>query len=831
MLAQKPAIKQKDYNWDQEFKAIISDKGGFVLTQGNTGLYVYNTSSANTKFYSKAFNGKISSNEEMIVFRKPKDSLIVLNTRDNRMVNIDSVADFSLLNREILIRKVNGALYYFQDFKSRPISFSPVNKYEVDKHGTKVYYSNNDGFLISYSLLDKRVDTIFQGGDIRDFIIGKEIVVQKENEIIVIKTDKTQVSLSGVLDKQLEIADQPIQIELPTGKIYFRAVNRRKMKGADVGERYSDMQVWNYKDPYLYQMYLEENPDSSHYCLYDPGTGKIIDFGESQISYSPIKPDVANKFIIGLTPINAYERFWLKAARASCYLVNTSTGESKEIYHEMEGYYAMFHQLQLDPKQKYLLYYDLSLRNYRVYNIVTGTEAMLSKDTSLVLDNIDEDPASSPYPYGIAGWSADGKFVYVYDKYDLWKLDLEGKVSPSCVTMGMGSRTKRIFRIVNPGEDVYIREEENLLLSCFDVESRDNGFYELNIKKSSIRELIMDAHLYYNPDGRIQGEQPSRSLNKKYWLFQRMSASEYPNYFITKKFEKIIPVTQNEPQVNYNWMRSKVVKMGEVEGLLYLPEDFDPGKKYPIIFYLYQTFTDGVHQFIFPQLSDGTLNIPWYVSNGYLVLCPDVRYSMNEPGESVLRTVKIAKDYFSRQPYIDSLAIGLQGHSFGGYEVNYIVTHYNGFAAACAVSGASNLFTSYGNLRSGGTPGQVDFERGQFRMRKPIWEMPEVFLRNSPISSTNKVTTPLLLVSNKRDSSVLWSHAVEMFTAMRRQGKPCWLLQYDHSHHVIATEDRLDFSIRLQQYYDFYLKHLSEPEWMKVETRIRQRSKFPVVNY
>lgn len=108
--------------------------------------------------------------------------------------------------------------------------------------------------------------------------------------------------------------------------------------------------------------------------------------------------------------------------------------------------------------------------------------------------------------------------------------------------------------------------------------------------------------------------------------------------------------------------------------------------------------------------------------------------------------------------------------------------------------------------------------------------MPEVFLKNSPISSTNKVTTPLLLVSNKSDSSVLWSHAVEMFTAMRRQGKPCWLLQYDHSHHVIAYEDRLDFSLRLQQFYDCYLKHQRVPEWMKEETKARDRSKFPIIN-
>lgn len=828
LFGQKPAIKQENYNWNQSFDATISDKGTFVLTQSNTGLYVYHTSTGHSVYYANAFNGKISSNEKLVVFQQPNDTLGILNTKDNRVRYLDSVSNFQFLNTtgSILIQKVNGSLYAY--FSSLPITMDAVDKYIVDKSGSKVYYSDKHGL---YIFQNNRVDTIFKDGSIVDFKVDdlrKEVVVQLVNDIIVIKEDRIPISISQLLDPHLEIIDQGIQLEQPTGKIYFKAAAKKITKEVAASEKYSGMQVWNYKDPYLYPILVQKEVDSSHYCVFDPARNSILDFGNNQFNYYPINAAIENKFIIGLTPINVYEKHWQKSGRASCFLINTNNGNVKEIYHEMDGYSSMPFQLQLDPTQKFLLYYDLGIRKYRVYNIISGTETVLGRDTKLIFDNIDEDPSFTPSPYGIAGWSENGRFVYVYDKYDIWKLDLEGMDVPRCVTQQVGVRANRKFRLVNGGQEVYIREDEELLLACFDYSSRDNGYYELNIKKGSVRELIMDAHLYFNPGGSSQGKQPLRSLNKKYWLFQRMSAGEYPNYFITEKFKKIMPVTHFEPQADYNWMRTKLVKMGDVEGILYLPENFDAGKKYPIIFYLYERFTDGLNQYQFPQLSEGQLNIPWYVSNDYLVFAPDVKYRSNEPGESALRTVKISRDYFVKQSYIDSLSMGVQGHSFGGYEVNYIVTHYGGFAAACAVSGASNLFTSFGSLRAGGNSGQTNFERGQYRIRRPIWEIPEVFLNNSPISNTDKVTTPLLLVSNKRDSTVSWSHAVEMFTALRRQGKVCWLLQYDHSKHAISNEDALDFSIRMQQYFDYYLKHQRQADWMKVETRVRDRSRFPL---
>jgi len=825
LFGQKPLIQQKNYNWNQQLSATISDRGGFVLTEGIPGLYVYNTATRESALYAEAFNGVVSSDERLIIFQKPQDTLGVLNNRDHRMVYVDSVAGYQLINASVLVQKVNGALYCYQDtdqgFVGRPIALAGVKKYVENK---AVYYSTRDGILIRYNLGSKRADTIFQGGKIKDFVVNKSVFVRVGKDIIVIKGDKSRVNMSQLLDERFEISDQGFQVEAPTGRVYFKTVRKKVISRVASNEPYSDMQVWNAQDPYLYPMLLQEQVDSSHNCMYDPERNKVIDFGGG-LNLS-VKTDVANEYIIGLTPMNVFERYWQRGGRASCYLINTGTGVSKEIYHEMDGYLSMPFQLQMDPKQRYLLYYDLVGRKYRVYNIALGTETVLGKDPKLVFDDIDEDPSSSPAPYGIAGWSEDGRFAYVYDKYDIWKMDLEGRNLPLCVTQGIGVKMNRRFRLV----DGSIKENDDLLMTCFDFESRDNGFYFLNIKRGRVRELVMDAHLYFNPGGSILGEQPIRSRDKKYWLFSRMSAGEFPNYFITKKFDKITPVTSFSPQMSYNWMRSKLMKMGDVEGILYVPENFDEHKKYPIIFYLYEKFTDGINRFIYPQLSDGTLNIPWYVSNGYLVFSPDVNYRTNEPGESVLRTVKTARDYFARQVYVDSSAIGVQGHSFGGYEVNYIVTHYNGFAAACAVSGASNLFTSYGNLRFGGMPGQIDFERGQFRMRRPVWEMPEVFLKNSPISSTGGVTTPLLLVSNKRDSTVLWSHAVEMFTAMRRQGKQCWLLQYDHSHHVISMEDGLDFSLRMQGYFDYYLRHKREPEWMKEETGVRERSRLPVGN-
>jgi len=158
--------------------------------------------------------------------------------------------------------------------------------------------------------------------------------------------------------------------------------------------------------------------------------------------------------------------------------------------------------------------------------------------------------------------------------------------------------------------------------------------------------------------------------------------------------------------------------------------------------------------------------------------------------------------------------MGLQGHSFGGYETNYLITHSCLFAAACETAGVSDLISEYGSDARGTYP-MYHAELSQGRIGATPWQRADLYINNSPIFNADKVTTPLLMMHNKGDDVVPFSQGMEFFMALRRLGKRVWLLQYDGSGHVInGNKSALDFTIRVTQFFAHYLKDDPAPTWM-----------------
>src|SRR5581483_185656 len=250
------------------------------------------------------------------------------------------------------------------------------------------------------------------------------------------------------------------------------------------------------------------------------------------------------------------------------------------------------------------------------------------------------------------------------------------------------------------------------------------------------------------------------------------------------------------------------------EGILYRPEDFDPARRYPIIFYYYERMSDGLHNYLMPGFCEGKMNIPWFVSRGYLVFCPDIYYIRGDPGAGIYDCVVSAAKMMGERPWVDRHRMGIQGHSFGGYETNYLVTSTNSFAAAASAAGVTDLISMSGDAGFATNAGQYVVEFGLFRMKVPLWKDPAAYISNSPVFQADKVVTPLLIMQNKGDDAVPWGQGVEFFTALRRLGKPVWMLQYDHQGHRLYGRSVIDYTIRLTQFFDHYLKGGPEPRWM-----------------
>ena len=312
---------------------------------------------------------------------------------------------------------------------------------------------------------------------------------------------------------------------------------------------------------------------------------------------------------------------------------------------------------------------------------------------------------------------------------------------------------------------------------------------------------------------------PIKARDAAVYIVQRMSVGESPNYYYTTNFKNFTPLTDIHPEKDWNWLHAeshtwKALDGSSLQGILYKPENFEPSKKYPLIFYCGEKMSEGGNRYLIPAPADGRMNIPWFVSNGYLVFTPDIYYKIGDPGQSIYNAVISAADYLSKYPWVDSSKMGLQGFELGAYAVNYLVTHTNRFAAACSASGVCDLISIYGALDENGASQYPRIEGYPYRLGATLWENPDLYIKNSPIFDADKVTTPLLTMHNKKDEIVPFAQGVEFFTGLRRLGKTAWMLQYDDGDHTVWGPSAVDFSIRVGQFFDHYLKNAPAPVWM-----------------
>jgi dipeptidyl aminopeptidase/acylaminoacyl peptidase len=454
-----------------------------------------------------------------------------------------------------------------------------------------------------------------------------------------------------------------------------------------------------------------------------------------------------------------------------------------------------------------VVYYDYADHNYYSYNTLTGEAKNITQNAAVSwVDEEPEWPAHEPTLYFIAGWHKADKGVYIYDRYDIWRADLTGGKKPVNVTRGYGRRNKTVLRFSDHNH--VFNDNEKVMVRGFNEDSKDQGFYELQpgIVQNPVK-LSTGAYL-------LNTQRAFHAKNGKGHIYIQETATSAPNYFYTSDHRRFKQLTDIQPQKGYNWMAAKLINWTMLDGnpsqgILYMPENFDSTKKYPVIFYYYMGgMSNKLHEFVRPAPTV-TLDYAYYASNGYLVCVPDIHFKTGAPGHSAYNAVVSAASYLSQFSWIDSTRMGLAGHSFGAYETNYLVAHSNKFRAAYAGCGYGNLVRLYGQS----SVGLYWCEIGQTGIGNSLTDSPELYISNSPVFNTANIKTPLLLLSNKKDITN-YEHGLELFIALRRQRKPAWMLQYDNGGHGLDGNDVNDFALRQSQFFDHYLKGASPPVWM-----------------
>ncbi len=572
--------------------------------------------------------------------------------------------------------------------------------------------------------------------------------------------------------------------------------------------------IWNYTDANLQSTQLkslETSLKSTEAVIFKPATNQFTYLGkinDRQIQYTN---EGDGSFAMATIDSNyTIASQWEGYGKRDLYAIQTSNGVKQLIHKGLKG-----NLVTASYDGSVVVYYDEVAKQYKSYNTITKQSKHIAKDIPYPLYDEDNDVPDDPNAYGVAMWMDNNKSFILYDRYDLWLVDATGLNASQLLTKGRN--TKRIYRFVNLKQDKkYIGFKDTILLKSFNEIDKNEGLSLLDLSNRAVFSLNdLPMHLTTIVGAKNTNDFVVMQEDEK-------NAGNLFHYVMSEEKQNPTALTTINPQqASYNWMQSQLVKWKSytnktAEGILYLPEDFDSKKKYPMIVYFYERNNQTLHNYLPPSPTPSRLNIPFFVSRGYVVFVPDIWYKKGYPGQGAYDYIVSGTRAIIQKGFIDSTRIGLQGQSWGGYQIAYLITKTNLYAAAWAGAPVVNMTSAYGGIRWGaGINRQFQYEKTQSRIGANLWERPDLYIKNSPLFELNKVKTPIVIMSNDADDAVPWYQGIEMFTAMRRLSKPIWMLVYNNeAHNLVERKNRKDIQIREQQFFDHYLKGAPMPVWM-----------------
>jgi dipeptidyl aminopeptidase/acylaminoacyl peptidase len=606
-------------------------------------------------------------------------------------------------------------------------------------------------------------------------------------------------------------ADGTISFSKDETKMFFGLATPPIIKDTTlIDEEIVNVEVWTYNEPRLYtvqELQVEKDKKKSYLTVIHLNqNNKLVQIATTEYPEAALGDEGNAGYALVSTSI-PYQLAgqWQGGAASDYAVVNTNTGETTRILTGIRG------RMNLSPAAKYVYGYDMEDSTWITYALATAKLTKLTKGQ--VFYNELHDTPSYPRSYGATGWTENDASLLLNDRYDIWAFNPEGEPGTRLTKGRKNKITYRYLRLDD--EERFINRKGKWLLSTFNEEDKNSGYYEFNGKNDKGKQLVSGPYAYSKP-------KKAKKANKL--IFTRQSFEEFPDIrFADLSFKTPTKISAANPQqADYNWGTAEIVKWTsldgrELEGMLIKPENFDPHKKYPMIVNFYEKSSNGLYRHRAPSPGRSTINYSFYTSRGYIIFNPDVYYRIGYPGESAYNCVIPGVTSLIEKGFVDKDNIGVQGHSWGGYQIAYLVTKTDIFKAAEAGAPVPNMISAYGGIRWWtGLSRQFQYEHTQSRIGGTPWEYPARYIENSPIFYIDKINTPLLIMHNDADGHVPWYQGIEFFVSLRRLGKPSWFLNYNgEPHWPLKLQNRKDFNIRLAQFFDYYLKGAPMPVWME----------------
>jgi dipeptidyl aminopeptidase/acylaminoacyl peptidase len=599
-----------------------------------------------------------------------------------------------------------------------------------------------------------------------------------------------------------------------------------------------DLVLWHWKDGRLQsQQQVQEDRDKrfSYLATYRIAGKKFIRLADE--SLRDVTAPKKGRWVAGIDR-REYELTAALEGRnyQDYYAVDVQTGERKLAAKKVRWTYGQ------SPDGSKLLYYDEG--HFHVFDTASGQAVNITKTAPVSFVNVEDDHNIVKPPIAPDGWSADSKSVLLGDLWDVWVVPATGAPAGAAAAVNLTGNGKRdairYNRVQLDADEEGIDLSAPQYFATLGEWSKKGGFSRVAPGKPGAEVLAWDDAGYV----RLLKAKDADTL-----VYSRETGKDYPDFYVADlALKNPRRITDGQAQVEpFAWTDGARlldytsdapttsgnggVKGKKLQAGLYLPANYEPGKKYPTIVYIYEHLSDNFNRFVQPTAYGFNKSV--YTSNGYAVLMPDITYTVNDPGMSAVWSVLPALKAAIATGVVDPARVGLQGHSWGGYQTSFLVTQTNAFKAAIAGAPLTNMVSMYSLVyKNTGVGNMAIFESSQGRFRGGYWDNWEAYVRNSPIAHASKVQTPLVIMHNDRDGAVDFTQGVEYYNTLRRLKKPVVMLQYvGENHNLVKPANRYDYTVRMREYFDHHLKGAPAPAWwtdgvprLDMERHLKQRS-------
>jgi dipeptidyl aminopeptidase/acylaminoacyl peptidase len=583
-----------------------------------------------------------------------------------------------------------------------------------------------------------------------------------------------------------------------------------------------EVDVWHTDDPLIVpnqKQIWEDEQKRTFAAVYHLNDGRAVQLGDTVVQLDDLPEN--SKTALGSSPVPYFrERTWV-GFQSDVYVVDLEDGARTKVAERHRGggstvaswlgrAVSSGPSLALSPEGRYVVYFQDD--QWHMFDVERDSSRTLTEGMDGPFYDVDHDYPQPRPGYGIGGWIAGDRAVLIHDKYDVWQFPTDGS-DPVNLTGGRGRAENRVFRVLRVDRDLEAFEPDaRIHLASFGELDKGFGFHRTRAGRGGLERLVEEGRRF---------RFLAKAEDADVLLYTREDYDEFPDLWVADLwFDDARKLTYVNPQMNeFAWGTSELVEWASddgimLQGVVIKPGNYEPGNRYPVLTYFYRFFSQRLHEFNQPVVNHRP-SFPIYASDGYIVFLPDVRFEVGRPGISSMKSVVPGVKKLVDMGLADPDALGLHGHSWSGYTTSYIVTQTDIFAAAVAGAPVSNMTSAYGGIRWGsGLARQFQYEQSQSRLSGSLWEARRDYIENSPLFFADYIETPLVIMHGDEDEAVPWYQSIEFYLALRRLGKPAVFLQYrGEPHHPQKYANKLDYSIKMKEFFDHFLKGSPAPAW------------------